>query len=54
MSPLSTLDRGYSILSKHGVTVNSIKEIDFKDNLDIVLKDGSIECTVEKIKSKEV
>lgn len=54
MSPLSTLDRGYSILSKHGVTVNSIKEINFKDNLDIVLKDGSIECTVEKIKSKEV
>ena len=54
MSPLSTLDRGYSILSKHGVTVNSIKDINFKDNLDIVLKDGSIECTVEKIKSKEV
>lgn len=54
MSPLSTLDRGYSILSKHGVTVNSIKEINFKDNLDIILKDGSIECTVEKIKSKEV
>ncbi|MGL4914265.1 MAG: exodeoxyribonuclease VII large subunit [Romboutsia sp.] len=54
LSPLATINRGYSIVQKENEVINSINEINFKDNLDIVLKDGSIECIVEKIKSKEV
>ena len=54
LSPLATIDRGYSIVQKNGEVINSIKNLKFKDNLDIVLKDGNIECSVEKIKNKEV
>lgn len=54
LSPLATIDRGYSIVQKDGETINSIKNISFKDCIDVVLKDGNIECTVEKIKNKEV
>lgn len=54
LSPLATIDRGYSIVQKEGQVINSTKEIQFKDNLEIVLKDGFIECTVEKIINKEV
>lgn len=54
LSPLATIDRGYSIVQKEGRVINSIKEIEFKDDIDIVLKDGSIECVVEKIINKEV
>ena len=39
---------------EEGKVINSIKEIEFKDDIDIVLKDGSIECVVEKIINKEV
>ena len=54
LSPLATIDRGYSIVQKEGQVINSTKEIQFKDNLEVVLKDGFIECTVEKIINKEV
>lgn len=54
LSPLATIDRGYSIVQKEGKVINSIKEIEFKDDIDVVLKDGSIECVVEKIINKEV
>ena len=54
LSPLATINRGYSIVQKYGQIVNSIKEVKFKDSIDIVLKDGNIECSVEKIKNKEV
>lgn len=54
LSPLATIDRGYSIVQKEGKVINSIKDIQFKDDIDIVLKDGNIECVVEKIINKEV
>lgn len=53
LSPLATMNRGYSIVQKDGKIVNSIKNVKFKDSIDIVLKDGNIECSVDKIKSKE-
>lgn len=53
LSPLATIDRGYSIVQKDGEVINSVQELKFKDNIDIVLKDGNIECIVEKIKTKE-
>ncbi|MGL5347408.1 MAG: exodeoxyribonuclease VII large subunit [Peptostreptococcaceae bacterium] len=54
LSPLATIDRGYSIVQKDGAIINSIANVSFKDSIDVVLKDGSIECSVEKIKNKEV
>ncbi|MCR8745249.1 exodeoxyribonuclease VII large subunit [Romboutsia lituseburensis] len=54
LSPLATIDRGYSIIQKDKEVINSINDIEFNDYLDITLKDGSIECIVEKIKNKEV
>ncbi|MBO3443727.1 exodeoxyribonuclease VII large subunit [Clostridium sp. CCUG 7971] len=54
LSPLATIDRGYSIVQKDGEVINSVQELKFKDDIDIVLKDGNIECIVEKIKNKEV
>ena len=54
LSPLSTLDRGYSIVHKEGNILNSIKEINIKDNLDIRLRDGNIKCVVNSIEDEEV
>lgn len=54
LSPLATLDRGYSIVEKDKELINSIKDVKVKDSLEIVLKDGNLECIVEKIKDNEV
>ncbi|MEG1311843.1 MAG: exodeoxyribonuclease VII large subunit [Romboutsia sp.] len=54
LSPLSTMDRGYSIVQKDGDVINSVENLNFKDIIDIVFKDGNIECTIDKIKNKEV
>lgn len=54
LSPLATIDRGYSIVQKDGKTVNSVKDVGFKDTINVVLKDGNLECSVDKIKNKEV
>ena len=54
LSPLSTLDRGYSILQKNKKLVNSVDELDKRDLIEITLRDGKVDCIVEKIKFKEV
>lgn len=54
LSPLATLDRGYSIVHKEGEIINSIKQIKLKQKLDVILKDGNVKCNVESINDKEV
>ena len=54
LSPLATLDRGYSIVHKEGEIINSIKQIELKEDLDVKLRDGNIKCSVESIEGKEV
>ena len=54
LSPLATLDRGYSIVHKEGEIINSIKQIKLKEELDIKLRDGNIKCNVESIEDEEV
>lgn len=54
LSPLATISRGYSIVEKDGKVVNSIEELDINEDINITLKDGSLECNVNKINSKEV
>lgn len=53
LSPLATIDRGYSIVQKNGEVINSVKNLKHNENIDIVLKDGNIECIIEKIQNKE-
>ena len=54
LSPLATISRGYSIVEKNGQVINSIEEVNITDDINITLKDGSLECNVNKINSKEV
>ena len=54
LSPLATISRGYSIVEKNNKVINSIKEVDLNEDINITLKDGSLECNVNKIKDKEV
>ena len=54
LSPLATISRGYSIVEKNGQVINSIEEVNITDDINITLTDGSLECNVNKINSKEV
>lgn len=54
LSPLATISRGYSIVEKNGQVINSIEDVDINEDINITLKDGSLECNVNKINSKEV
>ena len=54
LSPLATLDRGYSIVQIEGKVINSTNEVKVNDSIEVVLKDGNIECYIDKIINKEV
>lgn len=50
LNPNSVLKMGYAFLKKQHNAVNSIKDINVKDNIEIQLKDGSLLATVLEIK----
>ncbi|MCE9675605.1 exodeoxyribonuclease VII large subunit [Paraclostridium bifermentans] len=50
LSPLATLDRGYSIVQKDKTTINTINSLKEKDSISIKFKDGTADCIIEKIK----
>lgn len=50
LSPLATLDRGYSIVQKDKTTINTINSLKEKDSIAIKFKDGTADCIIEKIK----
>lgn len=50
LSPLATLDRGYSIVQKDKTTINTINRLKEKDSIAIKFKDGTADCIIEKIK----
>ncbi len=52
LSPLATIDRGYSIVEKDKKIINSIDKIKIKDEIKIILKDGDLECSVNNIVNK--
>ena len=54
ISPLATISRGYSIVEKNNKVINSIEVVDINEDINIILKDGSLECNINKINSKEV
>ncbi|WP_425448593.1 exodeoxyribonuclease VII large subunit [Dethiothermospora halolimnae] len=47
LSPLSVLNRGYSLLiNDEGHVINSIKEVDIDEKLDVLLHDGDVKVKV--------
>lgn len=50
LNPLSILSRGYATVSKDGLSVTSIKQINDNDTLDIRMADGSVRATVSQRK----
>ena len=49
MSPLKVLSRGYSVVSRDGVIIKSVKKIMPGDGIGIRLKDGSLDCEVREV-----
>ncbi|CAD6491329.1 MAG: Exodeoxyribonuclease 7 large subunit [Candidatus Argoarchaeum ethanivorans] len=54
VSPLHTIKRGYSITLKGKTIVSSITQIKKGDNIEIMVKDGMIESTVNAKNKREV
>ena len=54
LSPLATISRGYSIVEKDNKVINSIEDVNVNEDISVTLKDGSLECSINKINSKEV
>jgi exodeoxyribonuclease VII large subunit len=46
LSPMKTLQRGYSISTINNKPINSVKDINIDDDIDIIFKDGSITTRV--------
>ncbi len=46
LSPIKVITRGYSIAVKNGKTVTSVDQTENGDELEIILKDGSLRCSV--------
>lgn len=54
LSPLATLERGYSISRKaDGAVLTSAKQVSVGDRVEIQLADGHLACRVEELSSKE-
>jgi len=52
LSPLKTLTRGYTAVSKNGVNVTSVNEISKKDLLNLKFADGSASCEIIEVNVK--
>lgn len=52
LNPLKTLERGYSVVSKDGVGVKSISDIEIGDEIDIRVNDGNIRGIVKDLKKQ--
>ena len=53
LNPLSILSRGYATVSRDGVSVTSIKQINENDTIDIQMADGSVRATVMQRKDTQ-
>ena len=51
VSPLATLDRGYAILKKANTVVTSTKQLRKNDIISARLHNGTINCTVNRVKN---
>ncbi len=53
LNPYGVLSRGYTVAIKEGKTVFSAKQLNVKDSFELIFNDGSAECTVKRITSRE-
>lgn len=49
MSPYNALKRGYSIIRQEQKILNSVENIDKRSKLEVLMQDGSLECSVDKV-----
>lgn len=50
LSPLSTMKRGYAICrNSQGLVIKKAAQLTKGENVELVLQDGSVDCTVEKV-----
>ncbi len=52
LNPLAVLSRGYATVSREGIAVTSIEQINDNDTLDIRFADGSVRATVSQRKDR--
>ncbi|MCR4607984.1 MAG: exodeoxyribonuclease VII large subunit [Oscillospiraceae bacterium] len=53
LNPYGVLSRGYTVAIKEGKTVFSAKQLSVMDSIELIFNDGSAECTVKRITSRE-
>ena len=53
LNPLGVLSRGYAVASKDGETVYSSAQLCVNDTINLLFADGSAECTVNSVSSRE-
>ena len=53
LNPITTIKRGYTITKYNGKSINSIKNLNVGNTLNIELTDGIVDCNIEKINIKE-
>ena len=53
MSPHQIMDRGYSIVTKKGKNIHSLKGLAIDDELEILLKDGTVLTGIKSISPKK-
>ena len=53
LNPLAVLSRGYATVSREGISVTSIEQINDNDTLDIRFADGSVRATVSQRKDTQ-
>ena len=49
LNPLKILERGYSVVTKEGIGVKTISDINIGDEIEVRINDGKIISKVEKI-----
>lgn len=54
VSPLQTLDRGYSIATSGKEVIDSIQKVHLQDAITVEVKDGYFDCVVKDIKARSV
>ncbi len=52
LSPLKVMARGFSVVAKGGEVVDSVKNLNIGDKINVTVCDGSFDCAVKKINSK--
>lgn len=48
LSPMKTLARGYSVMSKDDKVISKINDVDVGDDVKVTLYDGDVDCTVNR------